>query len=58
VDLLSAGGCANLCDSAQNGSPNTPNFCNGVSALPQCSRCLQDSCAAAGADPTEPSACQ
>jgi Cys-rich repeat protein len=56
-DLLSAGGCANLCDSAQNGNPGTPNFCNGVNALPKCAQCLADSCAAAGAVATDPSGC-
>jgi hypothetical protein len=55
VDLLSAGGCADKCDSAQNGNPNTPNFCNGVSALPQCAACLADRCSSAS--PTDPSGC-
>jgi hypothetical protein len=57
MDLLSAGGCANLCDSAQNGNPSTPNFCNGTNALPKCKQCLLDSCATFGADPTNPSGC-
>jgi Cys-rich repeat protein len=57
LDTLAEGGCANVCDSAQNGNPNTPNFCNMVNALPQCTKCLQDSCATAGANPTDPSGC-
>jgi Cys-rich repeat protein len=60
IDILSAGGCANLCDSAQNGNPNTPNFCNGVSALPQCAKCLTDNCGGITSppEPTDPGACQ
>jgi hypothetical protein len=56
VDTLSEGGCANICDDTQNGT-TTPNFCNGVSALPQCAKCLADNCAAAGANPTDPTGC-
>jgi Cys-rich repeat protein len=55
VDLLSAGGCANLCDSAQNGNPQTPNFCNGTSALPQCAKCLAAECGVT--DTSSPSSC-
>jgi hypothetical protein len=55
VDLLSSGGCADVCDQAQNGNPNTPNFCNGVAALPQCAACLTDRCA--GSNPNDPSSC-
>ena len=36
-------GCAAICDGDQNGT-GTPNFCNGVAALPQCATCLQDVC--------------
>jgi Cys-rich repeat protein len=59
VDLLSMGGCANLCDSAQNGNPNSPNFCNGTPAKPQCAKCLSDNCGGitSAPDPTDPSAC-
>jgi hypothetical protein len=58
VDLLSAGGCANVCDDAQNGT-STPNFCNGTNALPQCAKCLMDNCSGASTPPvaTDPSAC-
>ncbi|APR85267.1 Hypothetical protein A7982_10616 [Minicystis rosea] len=45
--LLSEGGCKDKCDKDANGNPNTPNFCNGVSALSQCAACIQDSCGAA-----------
>jgi hypothetical protein len=34
----------------------TPNFCDGVAALPQCAKCLMDSCPSA--DPAHPAACQ
>jgi len=57
TDTLAMGGCANVCDSAQNGNPGTPNFCNGVNALPQCTKCLQDNCGSSGANPTDPSGC-
>jgi Cys-rich repeat protein len=55
TDLLSAGGCANLCDSMQNGNPNTPNFCNDHAALPQCAKCLEDNCGVT--DTTDPTTC-
>jgi Cys-rich repeat protein len=54
VDLLSSGGCADICDLAQNGT-NTPNFCNGVPALPQCAQCLADRCSLA--IPSDPAGC-
>jgi hypothetical protein len=59
TQLLSMGGCADLCDSAQNGT-TTPNFCNGVPALPQCAKCLVDLCAGItnGPIPNDPAACQ
>jgi hypothetical protein len=57
MDPLSAGGCANLCDSRLNGNPYTPNFCDGVPALPKCAQCLMGSCATYGAIPTDPSGC-
>jgi hypothetical protein len=58
IDLLSMGGCANVCDMAQNGT-STPNFCNGVAALPQCAKCLVDNCGtiANPPNPADPSAC-
>jgi hypothetical protein len=42
--LMSAGGCADLCDDMENGNPNTPNWCNGAPALSQCAACLQSQC--------------
>src|SRR5262249_60434771 len=36
VDLISAGGCADKCKMGTNGT-TTPNFCDGVAALQQCS---------------------
>jgi hypothetical protein len=59
VDLLSMGGCANVCDSAQNGNPSTPNFCNSHAALPQCAKCLTDNCGGISGPPdtTDPSSC-
>jgi hypothetical protein len=58
VDILSTGGCGDICDMAQNGT-STPNFCNGVSALPQCAKCLLDRCGNIPfpPNPTDPSAC-
>jgi hypothetical protein len=58
VDLLSIGGCADICDMAKNGT-TTPNFCNGVPALPQCAACLADHCGniAFPPVPTDPSSC-
>jgi hypothetical protein len=57
-DLLSMGGCADRCKKGVNGT-NTPDFCDGVSALPQCAKCLQDHCSLMPfpPDPTEPSSC-
>jgi hypothetical protein len=57
-DKLANGGCADVCDMTQNGT-NTPNFCNGVNALPQCAKCLQDVCGALpdAPDPTDPTTC-
>jgi hypothetical protein len=52
VTLMSAGGCADLCDAAQNGT-DTPNWCNGAAALSQCAACLAVKCAI---DPTEDAA--
>jgi hypothetical protein len=52
------GGCANVCKMGLNGT-STPNFCDGVSALPQCSKCLTDNCGGITdpPNPTMPSAC-
>jgi hypothetical protein len=47
--LLSGGGCGDICDMAKNGT-TTPNFCNGVAALSQCTNCLMANC---GFDSTE-----
>jgi hypothetical protein len=53
---LSMGGCANLCKT--NGTA-TPNFCDGVPALPECKQCLLDHCGslAPPPDPSNPAAC-
>jgi Cys-rich repeat protein len=58
VDLLSMGGCADICKMGRNGT-TTPNFCDGVAALPQCARCLADNCGGITSppDPSNPSAC-
>jgi hypothetical protein len=58
VDLLSEGGCANICDMAQSGT-STPNFCNGVAALPQCAKCLAANCSGITdpPHPSDPAAC-
>jgi hypothetical protein len=58
IDVLSMGGCANVCDMAENGT-TIPNFCNGVPALPQCAKCLAGSCGGIPdpPDPNKPSAC-
>ncbi|MBS2033221.1 MAG: hypothetical protein JST54_35435 [Deltaproteobacteria bacterium] len=38
-----------------NGNPNTPNFCDGVPALPQCAACLQNACGVQ--NPSDPMSC-
>jgi hypothetical protein len=48
--LMSAGGCADLCDDKQNGQAGTPNWCNGAAALSQCAACLGSKCSI---DPTD-----
>jgi hypothetical protein len=48
------GGCADVCKMGLNGTAN-PNFCDGVPALSQCTKCLQDHCPAA--DPKDPTSC-
>jgi Cys-rich repeat protein len=57
-DVLAMGGCANLCKMGLNGT-TTPNFCDGVSALPQCAQCLSDNCGSITnpPDPNSPAAC-
>jgi hypothetical protein len=57
INLLSMGGCANLCDSAQNGNPGSPNFCNMHAALPQCAKCLIDNCGLTTAGTADPTSC-
>jgi hypothetical protein len=59
VANLSIGGCGDVCDMAKNGMPTTPNFCNGVAALPQCAMCLAEHCSgfADPPDPSNPAAC-
>lgn len=42
--LLSESGCKDKCDKDFNGNPGTPNFCDGVSALPQCAACIASAC--------------
>jgi hypothetical protein len=58
LDPVAMGGCGDICDQNKSGTP-TPNFCNGVPALPQCAKCLLDHCG--GLDPppnpSDPSAC-
>jgi hypothetical protein len=39
-------GCGAICDGDKNGT-GTPNWCNGVAALPQCATCLSDVCGSA-----------
>jgi hypothetical protein len=58
MDILSMGGCANVCKMGLNGT-STPNFCDGVAALPQCSKCLTDNCGGITnkPDPSSPSTC-
>ena len=58
IDLLSMGGCANVCKMGLNGT-STPNFCDGVAALPQCAKCLADLCGSLPnpPNPSNPSAC-
>jgi hypothetical protein len=58
IDILSNGGCGNVCDMAQNGT-TIPNFCNGVAALPQCAACLADRCSNIPdpPNPSDPSSC-
>jgi Cys-rich repeat protein len=58
TDILSMGGCANVCKMSLNGT-TTPNFCDGVAALPQCAKCLSDNCGGITdpPDPTDPSTC-
>ncbi len=56
--LMSAGGCADLCDDAQNGNPNTPNYCNGSAALSQCSACLSSKCSFSAADIADDTTCK
>jgi hypothetical protein len=60
VDVLSTGGCGDVCSMALNGT-KTPNFCDGVPALHKCAQCLMDRCGNLGAEnppnPTDPSAC-
>jgi hypothetical protein len=62
--LMSQGGCADVCGGTVS-STTTPNFCQGVPALPQCAACLNTKCAAYGVemdgglgiDPNNPAAC-
>ena len=42
--LVSEGGCMDVCDKDYNGNPSTPNFCDGVNALPVCAACILNSC--------------
>jgi hypothetical protein len=58
TDTLAMGGCANICKMGLNGT-STPNFCDGVAALPQCTKCLNDNCGAITDPPTpsDPSTC-
>jgi hypothetical protein len=55
--LMSAGGCADLCDDAQNSNPNVPNFCNDHAALTQCATCLEMHCGFAAADTATAGVC-
>ncbi len=50
MTLMSAGGCADLCDDMQNGQMGTPNWCNGAAALTMCAACLGSKCSI---DPTD-----
>jgi hypothetical protein len=60
VDVLSTGGCGDVCSMALNGT-KTPNFCDGVPALHRCAQCLMDRCGNLGLEtppnPSDPSAC-
>jgi Cys-rich repeat protein len=58
MDVLAMGGCANVCKMGLNGT-STPNFCDGVNALPVCAKCLKDNCGGITNPPvaTDPSAC-
>jgi hypothetical protein len=42
-------GCADTCDNTISGAAN-PNFCNGASALTQCSQCIMDRCGESAAN--------
>jgi hypothetical protein len=55
--LMSAGGCADLCDDAQNNNPNQPNYCNGSPALTMCATCLMNSCNFTAAQIADDTAC-
>jgi len=57
MTLLSAGGCANICNMNLNGT-TTPNFCNGAPALTQCTNCLMTTCQFTAAQISETTACQ
>src|SRR4051812_47491443 len=48
-NLMSAGGCEDLCKMGVNGTTN-PNFCDGASALSQCAACIASTCGES--DPT------
>lgn len=52
------GMCGVACDSAQDGDPNTPNFCNGAVALPQCASCLVGSCGFTSEQTSDVTLCQ
>lgn len=53
--LLSAGGCAELCDK-HVAATAAPNFCNGVPALPQCANCMAERCGVTPSNPCTPPA--
>jgi len=48
TDLMSAGGCADLCSTLKNGA-TSPNFCEGMAPLTMCGTCLAAHCSALGA---------
>jgi hypothetical protein len=58
MNTMANGGCADLCDDAQNGNPNTPNYCNMSAALSECSACLMTTCMFTAAEISDTTACQ
>jgi hypothetical protein len=52
---VSAGGCSDLCDEAQNGG--VPSYCNGVAPGAECAMCLETSCHADAAMLADTAAC-